>query len=186
MSTGQENLIFLWYIKYRNNRVMIKWAPRSCYRWYVYVSPTHTCGTLQLSWATVGCRWFHIKLRWCHIIRGDLDEVTALFICFMAYESLRVKRNTHAQAIWATTLLWRNMEVVTSILITMTSQVVVAFVFVWGLLRCRQVAVGSLQPSVMTSDGSWPTLSYCWGPTMRLRRKQTLRCFTAAGEWQTF
>lgn len=72
MSTGQENLIFLWYIKYRNNRVMIKWAPRSCYRWYVYVSPTHTCGTLQLSWATVGCRWFHIKLRWCHIIRGDL------------------------------------------------------------------------------------------------------------------
>lgn len=113
-----------------------------------------------------------------HHQRGPcLTRSLLCFFLFMASQSLRVKRNTHAQAISATTLLWRNMEVVTSILITMTSQVLLPLCLCEGLLRCRQVAVGSLRPSVMTGEGSWPTLSYCWGPTMRLRRKH--RCSDA-------
>lgn len=39
---GQQIFISVWDIKYRNNRIMVKWAPRSCYSWYNYICPSHT------------------------------------------------------------------------------------------------------------------------------------------------
>lgn len=123
--------------------------------------------------ALVGCRWCHIKRRWCHIIRGDLVWRGHCFVYSFygarkspgekkhartGYFSYHLTMKEHGGCNFDT-----NHHDFTS---------VVAFMFVWGLLRCRQVAVGSLQPSVMTGEGSWPTLSCCWGPTMRLRRKR--------------
>lgn len=139
----------------------------------------HLCYThVRHAWALVSCRWFHIKRRWCHIIGGDLVWRGHCFVYSFygvrkspgekkhartGYFSYHLTMKEHGGCNFDT-----NHHDFTS---------VVAFMFVWGLLRCRQVVVGSLQPSVMTSDGSWPTLSYCWGPTMRLRSKH--RCSDA-------
>ncbi len=90
---------------------------------------THTCCVmhihcmLQLSWSTLGCRWCHVTHR--NDVRASDGSPSEEVIAFMtSVRRLGVQTNTHTWAILATTELWRNMEVIKSILITMTLQVV--------------------------------------------------------------
>lgn len=103
---------------------------------------------------------------------GSLSEevIVCLFFSFFRCQKVSGWRETRTQAISATTLLWRNVEVVNCLLITMTSQVLMPLCLCEDLRMCCQAAVCSLHPPVTTRGGSWTPLSYCWGPTKSLQR----------------
>lgn len=126
--------------------------------------------TLQLPWFTLGCRWCETQW-WCHIIkrvsvwRGD---------CFVFFLSQKVRESFHGGNKHTRTGYFSYHQ-------TMKEHgghkfdtshhdftTCVAFVFV-----CPNVSSGGcLHPLMIICEGCWSTFSYCWGPTMKLQRKQ--------------